>query len=237
MISRRSLCGLVPALALAACASALARERIRDRAPEIVFDPWTASDDEYRLGPGDELQLRFAVNPDLNQAVTIGPDGRGVFPLVGPVRVSGLTVLDADQALTSAYASALRRPEVEVLIATYGSAQIFVGGDVRDPGVKSIKGRWTIAQAITAAGGFLETARSGRVVILRQGPDDPRPRMKVVDVRGVLAGHGGESSAVRVQAGDVIFVPRTAIGEVNVFVRQYVTNLIPFGFSYSLPVK
>ena len=110
------------------------------------YAEWSDQDYRYRLGPGDQLALRFLLNPDLNGPATIGPDGRGVFPLVSAVKVADLTAEEANAVLTDAYAQILRRPQVEVLITAYGAAQIYVGGEVRNPGVLPIKGQLTTEQ-------------------------------------------------------------------------------------------
>ena len=203
----------------------------RSSASRIAFDPWRDEDYQYRLGPGDELALRFIVSPDLNGSALIGPDGRAVLPLIGPKKLAGLTAEEADRSLTDAYKPVLRSPEVEILVTNYGAAQIFVGGEVREPGAKAIKGALTLAQAVTTAGGFADDARTGKVILLRQRPGSPRPEMRVIDVRDQL--HGG-SGPTLVRPGDVVFVPRSGIGEVDLFVKQYITNLIPFGFSYGI---
>lgn len=235
-------------LALAGCATAPSgRDGYRERGyadydaprrqdtyvdPGVAFATWTSEDYRYRINAGDELALRFLVNPDLNTTVMVGPDGRGVFPLISAQAVAGLTAEEANIALTNAYAQVLRAPHVEALIATYGSSQVYVGGEVRDPGVKPIKGQLTVAQAVMSAGGFQETARTGKVVLIRQRPGDPRLLMRTIDVRATLAGQG--DAAFAVLPGDLIFVPRSAIAEVNLFIRQYVTGALPFNFNYSI---
>src|SRR5579872_5255174 len=115
-------------------------------APQGRYSDWAPEDYLYRIEPGDELALRFLSNPDLNAPVTVGPDGRGVFPLISGVTVAGLTVEQANAALTQAYGKVLHHPEVEVLISSYGAAQVYVTGEVKTPGVEPIKGRLTAAQ-------------------------------------------------------------------------------------------
>lgn len=221
------------AVTVAGCAATPAPNRLdAARNEEPAFASWTSEDYRYRIGPGDELSVRFVVNPDLNATVVIGPDGRGVFPLISAQDVAGLTAEEANALLSRAYAAVLRAPQVETLVAGYGASQIYVGGEVRDPGVKAIKGRLTVVQAIMSAGGFQETARTGRVVVIRQRPGDPRLLMRTIDVRDNLNGKGGDDFAVL--PGDLIFVPRSAITEINRFVRQYVTGVLPFNFNYSI---
>ena len=200
--------------------------------PGVTFATWTAEDYRYRIGPGDELAVRFLLNPDLNTSVRVGPDGRGVFPLVSGQGVAGMTPEQAGNALTRAYGSVLRNPQVETLISTYGASEIYVSGEVREPGVKPLKGQISVAQAVVAAGGFQETARTGKVVVLRQRPGDPRLLMRTVDVRAAMK--GGDSGDFPILPGDLIFVPRSAIAEVNLFIRQYVTGALPFSFNYSI---
>lgn len=200
-----------------------------------TYADWTQDDYRYRLGPGDELALRFLINPDLNGQVIIGPDGRGIFPLVSGVKVADLTVEQANQVLTEAYAQVLRAPQVEVLVNSYGSAQVFVGGEVKEPGVKPVKGQLTPAQAVMIAGGPLATARTGRVVVIRQRPGG-RILMKDIDLKAYLAGGGATGDGFAVLPGDLVFVPRSKISEVDLFVEQYIKGVLPFSpsFGYSI---
>jgi protein involved in polysaccharide export with SLBB domain len=197
-----------------------------------VDTDWKADDFKYRIAAGDELGVRFPLNPDLNAQVTVGPDGRGVFPLVSGVRVSGLTVEQIDEALTKAYANVLRKPIIQTQIYNYIAGQIYVMGEVKEPGVKQIRGEMTVTQGIAAGGGFQPTARSGKVVVLRRRPGDGRALMRTVDINSAL--RGDEAGNLRLLPGDVVFVPRSQIAEVNRIVQQYVTNALPFTLNYQL---
>lgn len=203
--------------------------------PRSRYGAWSDSDYRYRIGPGDELALRFLLNPDLNGPVIVGPDGRGVFPLVSSVKVANLTADEANAALTAAYGAILRKPQVEVLITAYGSSQIYVGGEVREPGVHPLKGQLTTAQAIMTAGGLLPTARTGRVVVLRQRPDG-QLLMKEVDLKAYLTKGRGETDFA-VLPGDLVFVPRSKIAEVDLFVDQYINGVLPFSRSVGYSIN
>ncbi len=197
------------------------------------FAPWGQDDYQYRLGAGDALRLGFVVETDLNADVVLGPDGQGAFPTIGPVPVGGLTVRDASQRLTEAYAQVLRNPQVQITVTTYGASQIYVGGEVKTPGVVQIRGEMNTAQAILAAGGFAETAGTGKVIVLRRAVDG-RLAAKTVDARALI--NADQHQDFLLHPGDLIFVPRSAIAEVNLFVRQYLNGVLPFnfGFSYDL---
>ena len=234
--SRRSLTALAALLSLSAAQAPGLGAGVASAQPAYGpngrYDPWRDEDYHYRIGPGDELALRFVVNPDLNAPAIIGPDGRAVLPLIGPVKLTGLTIEEADRAMSAAYAAVLRNPEVEALVTSYGAAQIYVGGEVKEGGAKAVKGQISVTQAIMAAGGFADTARSGQVVVLRQGPRDPRPRLAIVDVRGAL--QGKDRRGILLLPGDVVFVPKTSIAEVDVWVKQHLTELVPFSLSYGV---
>jgi protein involved in polysaccharide export with SLBB domain len=218
-----SICGL---LALGACA---VKQEADDALP--VEQVWAPDDYKYRIGAGDELGLRFPLNPDLNAQVTVGPDGRGVFPLLSGVRLSGLTVEEANTYLAKAYGKFLRTPVVEMLIYNYASGQVYVAGEVKLPGARAIRGEMTVAQVINDVGGLLETARQGKIVLLRRRKDG-HVLMRTVDLKALYTGKSDED--VRVLPGDVIFVPRSQIVEVDRIVRQYITNALPFTINYNL---
>lgn len=217
-------------MSMAACASG---GGVVGRSQPYDFAPWGQDDYQYRLSAGDSLRLGFLVEEGLNADVVLGPDGQGVFPVVGPVPVGGLTVRDASQRLTEAYAGVLRNPQVQISVATYGASQIYVGGEVKTPGVVQVRGEMNTAQAIFAAGGFAETAGTGKVVVLRRVADG-RLASRIVDAKALL--NTDPRQDFLLHPGDLVFVPRSAIAEVNLFVRQYLNGVLPFnfGFSYDL---
>ena len=192
---------------------------------------WSADDYKYRLSPGDELGVRFLLSPDLNAQVTVGPDGRGVFPLISGLSVAGLTVEEADAALAHAYGAYLRKPIVELSIYNYVGGQIYVAGEVKTPGARSIHGQTSITQAIADVGGLADTAKAGRVALLRRRPNG-QVLMRVVDIAAILSGRAKDD--ILLLPGDVVFVPRSSIAEVDRIVRQYITNVLPFSAVYQI---
>jgi protein involved in polysaccharide export with SLBB domain len=229
-----SLASLI--LLLAACASAPSHRLVRSDDHRPTYGTWSQDDYAYRIGPGDELSLQFLVNPDLDAKVIVGPDGRGTFPLISGFHVEGMTVEQANDALTREYGAALRRPDVQTLITSYGAAQIYVGGEVHTAGVYPIKGELTPAQAVIVAGGFLPSARTGKVVVIRQRPGDRQFLRRVLDEKDLLE-RGRSDGGFAILPGDLVFVPRSSVAEADLFVQQYITGILPFstsaGFSYS----
>lgn len=231
----RLLAILLALTPLACAAQAQVRYPGASAPPTVSYGPWLDADYRYRINAGDELQLNFIVQLDMNTRLVVGPDGRVTAPLVGSVMVGGMTPEQAGQALTTAYGAVLRNPQVETLVTTYGAAQVYVGGEVRAPGVVPIRGQINAAQAIIAAGGFLDTAKTGKVVVLRRRPADNHLLLREVNVRALLDGQAKDD--FQILPGDLIFVPRSNIAEVNRFVRQYLNGALPFNFGFSYDIN
>jgi len=101
-----------------------------------------------------------------------------------------------------------------------------VGGEVKTPGWVDMMGDIDALQAVMAAGGFLHSAKSHQVVIIRRGRQGQAMR-RVIDVQDMLNGQSSQMVALR--RFDIVFVPRTSVAEAGVFVEQWVNNLIPGG--------
>jgi protein involved in polysaccharide export with SLBB domain len=184
---------------------------------------------EYRLQPGDELDIRFYYNPELNTSVLIRPDGRISLPLANEVQAAGLTPSALTQRLRTSFEQELRRPELTVIVRSFNSQKVFVGGEVASPGVVQALGPLTVLQSVTQAGGFKETARLGEVLVIRRDPSQPDPIVIPVDIASVVDGTQTNQD-IALMPFDVVYVPKSPIANVNKFVDQYIRQNIPFGF-------
>ena len=194
--------------------------------PEIGFADWTETEPEYVLYPGDEIEIATPTAVELTRTQKIGPDGRISLPLVGQIMAADRTIAEFEADASAAYASQLRRPVVEVTLKTAGPIRVWVDGEVRTPGVYDMMGDIDAYQAVIQAGGFLPTAKQGEAALIRRGPGGVR-MMRAIDLRP----RRGEVVALR--RGDIIFVPRSTLGEVANFVTLF-RNALPVGFSYAL---
>ena len=193
---------------------------------DIDFADWSEAEPEYLLYPGDQIDVRTPSAPELNQSLTVGPDGRVAMPLVGQVMAADRTLYELESELVAAYTPILRRPEVEVVLRQAGPLKVWVDGEVRQPGVYDMPGDIDVHQAVILAGGFLPSARRNEVGLIRRGPGGTR-MMRRVD----LSGNDREHVAVRRM--DVVYVPRTTLAEVAVFFSQ-IRDALPIGFNYTL---
>ncbi len=199
------------------------------------FKAWRTDAPAYRFYPGDTLALDVLGAPELSREdVLVGPDGRASAPLVGAVMVAGRTPEEAAEAFTGAFQWELREPDVLVRPVAFGSQQVFVGGEVAQPGAYPLPGPIGVLEAVTLAGGFTDRGRARQVVVVRRAPDGGA-MLRVVDAKaGVMDARALDPIAL--QRFDVVFVPKTTITEVNTFIDQYVMEALPFqfGFFYDL---
>lgn len=184
---------------------------------------------QYRFYPGDEVEITVFSAPELTRVVAVGPDGRVALPLIGAVRAADLTADELHDALVSAYAAHLRMPELTVTPRSFGSRQVFVGGEVARPGIYEMPANIDAFQAVALAGGFLPSARRGDVLVLSRASG--RTQVSEVDLspRAMRQGFPG---AQPLQRYDVVFVPRSPISQVNLFMQQYVRDALPVQFSF-----
>ena len=202
------------------------REVGRTAFPEIGFADWSEMEPEYVLYPGDEIEIATPTAVELTRTQRIGPDGRVSLPLVGQIMAADRTIAEVEADAAAAFASQLRRPVVEITLKTAGPIRVWVDGEVRTPGVIEMTGDLDAYQAVVQAGGYLPTARQDEVALIRRGPGGVR-MMRAMDLRA----RRGEVVALR--RGDIIFVPRSNLGEVANFVTLF-RNALPVGFSYAI---
>lgn len=201
-------------------------EATATHSPGIVYSETTPA---YRFYPGDEIEITVFSAPELNRSVTVGPDGRIALPLVGAVRAADLTAEELHDGLVAAYAAHLRMPELSVTPRTYASRQVFVGGEVARPGIYEMPAQIDAFQAVALAGGFLPSARRGDVLVLSRAGGVAQVSEVDLSPRAMRRGF---PDAQPLQRYDVVYVPRSHISQVNLFMQQYVRDALPVQFSF-----
>lgn len=191
------------------------------------FRPWSDAVPAHRLMAGDEIDLVFLLNSELNQTkLVVGPDGRVTVPLLGSMWAGGKSVNDFRDELEAGYASRLRVAQLDVLVRTYGSSRIYVGGEVRTQGAIPLQGPINALQGVLMAGGILPTARMDEVILIRRDADG-RPMLRTIDLKR-YAGSADPTDDVPLLASDVLYVPKTDIAAFDVFIDQYLNQALPF---------
>jgi polysaccharide export outer membrane protein len=121
-----------------------------------------------------------------------------------------------------------------VAIKEYSGLKVYVGGEVNVPGIQIYRGGLTALQAIVAAGGFKTTGRLNSVLRIHKGLKG-EPIGDILDLSRVLK-HAEVGRDVALSPTDIVFVPRSKIANVNLFVEQYFRNMwpIPVGIGWSV---
>lgn len=192
----------------------------------LDFASWTDVEPEYLLYPGDEIEVATPSAPELTRQMKIGPDGRISLPMVGHLMAAERTVTELERDATAGYAPYLLRPEAEVTLRLAGPLKVWIDGEVRNPGAFDMPGDIDAHQAVVLAGGFLPSAKQNQAALIRRGPGGVR-MLRVIDLRPRHA------EPIRMRRGDIIFVPRSTLGELAAFFTQFRAAL-PIGFSYAL---
>ena len=130
-----------------------------------------AGEGDYILAAGDTLDLMVYREPDLGMRSKIARDGRVQLPLLGEVKVAGMSVRDAQEHIRKLYdADYLVDPQIYLNIASYTQRKITVLGQVSRPGSYELQGNESlgILEAIGMAGGFTRIADTKNVVVKRR---------------------------------------------------------------------
>jgi len=191
-------------------------------------------DQEYRIKPEDQLDIKFFYNSELNELATVRSDGRISLQLVGELDSVGMTPAQLSAQIKEKYTPILTRPDVTVIVKVSGAYKVFVDGEVNLPGVYDIVGYKTLRQSLAQAGGIKETARTNEILVIRQRKGQ-EPLVVAVNLESINSGADFSQNIV-LSPYDIVYVPRSSIYNADVWVRQYIRDLLPImpgiGFTF-----
>lgn len=221
---QKSLIGVL--LLLASCA-VVAQAAAPVATPDSLDMDWSRVP-EYRIVPGDRLAINLGPKSDPNfdnvHDVIVRLDGRITVYPVGDVVAAGLTPMDLQRSITSLLSADYRSPRVTVeVVATAGNV-IHVLGRVDRPGSYPAGPFFTVTQAIAASGGFKDDANRSHVLLIHR---DGSRTVSVARLRLDRVLRGEEFVDAPVSRFDIVYVPRTSVGNLTVFLQTLFTGLSP----------
>lgn len=170
----------------------------------------------YLLQPEDVLFISFPLSPELNQTVTVQPDGYITLQGVGALQVEGMTVPDLVTGLQKAYNPILRDAIISVDLQEFHRPFFTVTGQVGKPGRFELRDDTTVSEAIAIAGGMTSPSARTQIFLFRRVNADWF-EVKKVNLRAVLAGKNiGED--IHIRPGDMVFVPEKFIAQFRKYV-------------------
>ncbi len=176
-----------------------------DKTDEYQMDAEQSGRLIYLIGPGDVLNISVWKNPDMSRVVTVLPDGKITFPLIGEIQASGKTVAQLKKELESKLSPRFILDLVLTLeVRQVKSMVIYVIGRVKKPDQFSMNTNTNILQALSMAGGLTPFAERNEIKVFRKQGNKTRIfEFRYDDVtNGVLL-----EQNIQLKRGDVIVVP------------------------------
>ena len=227
--SRRTLSGMANTLPLLllliiqACSSSsnLQEQNARELATSGEASTIQAVEEDYRITPGDEIEILVWEQPSFNTQATVSWLGTIAIPLIGEKQIVGMTREELQRELVrdlSRYITG--EVNLTVSIRNISNMQVSVYGMVTRPDNYPVNGQTSLFKVLSYAGGPAEEANIRSVRIYRRGSSTN----STIDLTRYLEDGNLESPAVMVDAGDVIYVPRkeNAVREMSDFLRDAV---------------
>ncbi len=161
-------------------------------------------DTDYIIGPGDQLDISVWKDEAMTRTVTVLPDGRIYFPLIGEVCAGGKTVAELRKELEARLVKYVPDLVLHLDVKQVNSMLVYVIGRVNTPGRQLLNANINVLQALSMAGGLNPFARKGNIRVLR--PEDGKTKIFYFDYDNVSAGKDLEQNII-LKRGDMIVVP------------------------------
>lgn len=161
---------------------------------------------EYRIGPGDVLQIVVWRNTELSTTIPVRPDGKISTPLIDDMQASGKTPSELASDMESVLGEYLRTPDVSVIVTGQGSAnQIQAIGEILRPQAISYRYGLKLLDVVVAVGGLSEFAAGNRADVVRTvGGEQVKCRVNIDDLL-----KGEITQNINMYPGDMLVVPET----------------------------
>jgi polysaccharide export outer membrane protein len=158
---------------------------------------------DYVIGVQDVLSVVFWKERDLSAEVVVRPDGKISLPMLNDIVAVGLTPEQLAEEVAKTATKYVRDPGATVMVKAINSRRVYVIGEVADPGAFSLASEMTVLQALAEAGGLLEHANRGDIVIVRN--EKGTERRFQFDYDDVVRGRDTKQN-IKLLPGDLILV-------------------------------
>ncbi len=168
----------------------------------------SANPGDYVLGPDDVLRIKVLDEEGLDKTITVSSDGFITYPLLGDLRVDGLSVMQLDAQVTSLLArDFLVDPEVVVEVVKPRSKKVYIMGGVKQPGYHELQGEQRLLGTLLEAGGPNSFNTEARILRLPKGDVGSEETLSpiVVDLQKLFE-EGDQTQNIVLQDGDVVMV-------------------------------
>lgn len=197
------------------------RQEVEIELEEVPLSEQISSLVEYYLAVGDKLEVAVWGHNDLSKDILVGPDGRISYPLVGRISASGLTIGQLERKIEKALSAYIKYPHVSVMLKSFEGNKIIILGQIKAPGIYKYTSEMNLIEAIAGAGDFTEGAQQDSVIVVR-GNLTENPQVMRINMSQVIK-RGTSNTDIVLKPNDVIYVPRSFIGNLN----RFLTTISP----------
>ena len=177
----------------------------------------------YKIRPGDQLSVEVLEDNTMNRSILVLPDGSISFPLAGQIQAAGQTVSQLRATLISRLAPNFASPPT-VFVGVSGLAQarprggsssieVFLMGEVVEPGRRQIRRGTTILQFMAESGGFTKFAAKKRIQLRRTNSSTGEIQTFRINYRNIERGLDVRTATAQLRNGDIIVVPERRLFE------------------------
>ncbi len=190
-----------------------------------IADARTEALREFRLGANDIVRVGVYKHPELSTPASERFDGTRIdqngwlsLPLIGPIQVEGLTLQEAREKVTTAFAVFMQEPRVDLSVLEYSARRFYVFGEVTSPGPYTMDRPLNVYQALSFAGAFRSTADRRRILLLRE--TDGEAEVHIINAESLEPG-----GLQGIRPDDFLFVMRTGTGRFSDEVLPILTGI------------
>jgi len=170
----------------------------------------------YRLQKSDVMEVEFPFSPELDETVTVQPDGFISLRSAQPVYAEKLTVAGLEETIRHAYSGILHEPEVTILLREFDKPYFIAAGEVTRPGKYELRSDTTVTEAVAMAGGFTREAKHSQVVLFRRSSGD-LVETHLLDVKSMLRNKTLQED-IHLRPGDMVFAPQNLISKIKPYI-------------------
>ena len=185
----------------------------------------------YVLQRQDVVSVTFPLSPELNQTLTIQPDGYISLQNAGSLYAEGKTVPELVEAIRQAYQGVLHAPIINVDVTDFQKPFFTVSGQVGKPGQYDLRTDLHVSEAVAVAGGITTTTGKSQVFLFRRASKGWLS-VQEVDLKKVVHGKDLSQDAL-LQPGDMLYVPEKFIANF----RKYVPYTVNLGTYFQAPIQ
>lgn len=167
----------------------------------------------YQLRKSDSFEVSFALSPELNQTITVQPDGYITLKSAGTILAEGFTIPELTEKIREAYSGILHDPIITIELKDFDKPYFIASGQLGKPGKYDLRSDLTVTEAVAVAGGFTEASKHSQVVLFRPSHNG-MTETRVIDVKKMLKNRD-LAEDVHLQPGDMIFVPQNRISKIS----------------------